>query len=288
MTSQGNRSINPSFRRKPESRKSSRKRASRQPSVLDSGFRRNDGCLVETRLPRMTTHVTPLQCLQSLTQQVSDGGRSEFLEQELRRGCQHNYPTGDCTIVAAVHAKFQKPTGQAYGDVRSDLDFIIRIRPKMFNRRQYGESTPRFVLRRIKQIFRPPNREPMHGTPNEAAFSYLWSRGYRLIYPNTEGQWLCICDPHCSYFVDIAMPAGGHSICVQQGTAYSTTPFYPEEAVVTNVMWLGSEETAEFRALRRYREDEEAWLDKMDKMIDSQDWEQHWANRPNLDDYRNK
>ena len=33
----------PSFRRKPESRKSYRKRASRLPSVLDSGFRRNDG-----------------------------------------------------------------------------------------------------------------------------------------------------------------------------------------------------------------------------------------------------
>ncbi len=46
----GNRNINrsflnPSFRRKPESRKSSRKRMSRLPRVLDSGFHRNDGCL---------------------------------------------------------------------------------------------------------------------------------------------------------------------------------------------------------------------------------------------------
>ena len=39
----------PSFRRKPESRKSSSKSASRLPKVLDSGFRRNDGFMV--RLP---------------------------------------------------------------------------------------------------------------------------------------------------------------------------------------------------------------------------------------------
>ena len=36
----------PSFRRKPESRKSYRKRASRLPRVLDSGFRRNDGFMM--------------------------------------------------------------------------------------------------------------------------------------------------------------------------------------------------------------------------------------------------
>ncbi len=39
----------PSFRRKPESRKSSGKRSCRLPKVLDSGFRRNDGFMV--RLP---------------------------------------------------------------------------------------------------------------------------------------------------------------------------------------------------------------------------------------------
>ena len=39
----------PSFRRKPESRKSSRKRAGRLSNVLASGFRRNDGFML--RLP---------------------------------------------------------------------------------------------------------------------------------------------------------------------------------------------------------------------------------------------
>ena len=47
---QGNRPLTratqpkqPSFRRKPESRKSYRKRACRLQNILDSGFRRNDG-----------------------------------------------------------------------------------------------------------------------------------------------------------------------------------------------------------------------------------------------------
>ena len=37
----------PSFRRKPESRKSSGKRAGRLLRILDSGFRRNDGFVAD-------------------------------------------------------------------------------------------------------------------------------------------------------------------------------------------------------------------------------------------------
>ena len=42
----------PSFRRKPESRKSYRERASRLPRILDSGESRNDGGMM--RLPWLT------------------------------------------------------------------------------------------------------------------------------------------------------------------------------------------------------------------------------------------
>ena len=41
----GNRAIKPSFRRKPESRTLGSRRALFLEDFLDSGFRRNDGCL---------------------------------------------------------------------------------------------------------------------------------------------------------------------------------------------------------------------------------------------------
>ena len=41
---QGNRSINPSFRRKPESRTLGSRLVLFREDFLDSGFRRNDGC----------------------------------------------------------------------------------------------------------------------------------------------------------------------------------------------------------------------------------------------------
>ena len=43
----GNRSIKPSFRRKPESRTLSSRHALFPEDFLDSGFRQNDGCVGE-------------------------------------------------------------------------------------------------------------------------------------------------------------------------------------------------------------------------------------------------
>lgn len=231
----------------------------------------------------MSGHITPYQCLSALVQKIVDGGRSEYLDQEASMGRESDPPRGDCAIVAAVYATYQHPSGQNYGDVRLHLG--LGIHPGVFNRREYGESKARFVLRRIRQFFISPNGEPMHGTPSRATLSYLQMYGYQHIYPNAEGRWYCICDPRCSYHVDMLMPGGGHAICVQQGVAYSTIPFDPEESEVGNVLGLGREKTAYFSAFRRYNQDHEAWLERM---LKARDWNWDMSSEPKLDDYLQK
>ena len=232
----------------------------------------------------MIRHITPEQCLRTLEQLISDGGRAEYLEQEAKMGHCHDPPQGDCAIVAAVHATFQLPSGQVYREARSRL--LSGIHPQAFNDREPGESVPRFTLRRIKQRFSLPNMEPMQATPRSATLCYLKHFGYQRIFPNAEQQWHCICEPSCSYHVDMVMPSrGGHAICVQQGIAYSTIPFDPELVQVEIVLGLGTEETDYFRALARYDRDHEAWRDRM---IESRDWCGDWSSEPKLDDYLQK
>ena len=228
----------------------------------------------------MTTHMTPRQCLGALSQEISDGGRSEYLEREDSKGLDLEPPEGDCAIVATVYATFKKPSWWAYQEARFHLGSSIQ--PRVFNRRDYAESTLSFVLRRIKQVFRPHNREPMHGTPNQATLSCLRMFGYQHIYPNAEQLWYCICDQHRSDVVDTVAFGVGHTICVQQGTVYSTIPLDPEETEVLNVLALGPDETADFRAQAQHREDHEAWLDEM---ITSGNVSWDWSSEPKLEDY---
>ena len=195
----------------------------------------------------------------------------------------HDPPRGDCAIVAAVHAAFQQPSGQAYRDARSRL--ATDIQPRVFNHREPGESVPRFILRRIKQRFNAPAMEPMQATPRSATLSYLRHLGYQRIYPNASHRWHCICDPLCSYHVDMVVPGGGgHAICVQQGIAYSTIPFDPEHVQIASVSGLGPDETARHTAAVRYREHHAAWLRKL---IETPDWKGDWSDEPKLEDYLN-
>ena len=233
---------------------------------------------------KMTRHIAPHQCLAALVQQVTDGGRSEYLDQESRMGTEHDPPKGDCAIVAAVYATFQRPSGQAYGDVR--LNLRTNSHPRVFDYREYGESVIRFVFRRIRQCFRSPNMEPMHGTHSRATLPYLQQIfGYQHIHPNAEQQWFCICGPDYSYFIDMTMPGGGHAICVQQGIAFTTIPFDPEEIEVVNVLALGPQGSGDLRANRQYKQDHEAWLDRMLKSGDLL-WD--WSSQPKMEDYRTR
>ena len=185
----------------------------------------------------MTRHNKPTQCLTELTQEITDGGRSEYLEQEAKMGRTLELPAADCAIVAVVYAMYRPPSWQAYQDVMYEL--MVRINRATYQRRQIGESKVRFVMRRIKQHFVTPNRDPMHGTPNVSIAMYLGSFGYELTYTMKKDEWNCICDASSAYLVDMAFPdGGGHAVCVRNGTMYTSCEFDPEGVEVLNVLRL--------------------------------------------------
>ena len=209
----------------------------------------------------MTIHIEPKQCLAGLKQEWTDGGRFEFLGQEAMRGMQHEHPTGDCAIAAYVHAAFQEPSGQAYRDARDS--FLRSTDLKMYQEKNLGETAAQFAWRRIKQTFRPPAIEPMHGTPSRAKIVTLGMLGYEVIYPNDRGRWYCICDEQCAYVLDVMMHGGGHTMTVIQGTAYTTAEFDPQSTLVANVFWLPPEAANAFRAAAKQSADYELWLNQM-------------------------
>ena len=173
----------------------------------------------------MVVHIKPTQCLENLTQQKSDGGRAEFLEQQRRlTDTEPERPTGDCVVVAMVHATFRPETGQSYEEVRDLLNEAIK--PSMYDRRRMDEKWTQYVGRRIEQLVRPPIRNPIHGTPSDATDAMLRLRGYEVIYPNAQKRWFCICDMECTYVLDVQM-RDGHTMTVHQQVAYTTALFKP-------------------------------------------------------------
>ena len=175
----------------------------------------------------MNVHTEPRQCLTNLFQQETDGGRAEFLEQESRlKHLDLEMPTGDCAVVSLVHATFRPSTGQSYRDCQWELWRFTK--PWMYDERRVNEGSPGYVLRRIGQWMRPPNRSPIHGTQSLAMASWLRLLGYEHIYPNEGTKWHCICDNECAYVLDILMPQG-HTISVHQRVAYTTAFFDPRD-----------------------------------------------------------
>ena len=228
----------------------------------------------------MIFHTNPQQCLENLAQLETDGGRWEYLEQEERLTRKEpEMPTGDCAVVALVHASFNQPTGQSYREAKSSL--WMSTRPWMHKMRMMGESRRDFLYRRFKQWFRSPNADPIHGTSSHAMGSSLEILGYRHIYPNDDNNWYCICDKQCSYVLDVQIP-GNHTMTVHEGVAYTTAPFEPARTTVGNVHWLNPRKTRAFKAAREYKEAEVAWFrDWMDSgMTKSLDWN----SRPKLQD----
>ena len=198
----------------------------------------------------MSDHTNPRQCLANLTQQQTDGGRAEFLEQRWRStGSEPDVPMGDCAVVAVVHAAFRPPTGHSYVAARSHLS--MSIQPWMYKERKKGEKQLDFLYRRFKQCLRAPKGDPIHGTPSLA--TSFWIRtflGYDHIYPNEEKRWYCICDMACTYVLDVQMP-GDHTMTVHQKVAYTTAAFDPDKTEVGNVHRLNPKRTKELKALRQ-------------------------------------
>lgn len=206
-------------------------------------------------------HTAPARCLANLEQQETGGSRWEYLEQEARfRNTGTEMPTGDCSVVALVHATFRPPTGQSYRDAQFELS--ISTRPWMYNMRRLGEGKIPWFIRRMKQYLSPPDRNPIHGTPPHAMGEKLWLSGYRPIYSNAGTRWRCICDMGSTYVVDMLM-SEGHAITVHQRIAYTTASFEPESTIVGNMLRLDPDRTRRLKNLRedqrRRKEEEEEW-----------------------------
>ena len=230
----------------------------------------------------MSVHTNPRQCLKNLIQQQTDGGRTEYLQQEWRSTeTKPAMPTADCAVVALVHAAFRPTTGQSYREALFDLS--MSIRPWMYEVRQEGERQLHFFYRRFRQWLRPPKPDPIHGTPTHATSSWITTMlRYELIYPNEQHNWYCICDMMCTYVLDVLIP-NGHTMTIHQRVAYTTTRFDPVETEVGNVHRLSAQRTKELKAQRQYEKDERLWFAR---------WTEggalrlpNWDSRPNPENY---
>ena len=229
----------------------------------------------------MTIHTKPIQCLANVAQQESEGGRAEFLEQ--RRKFTHTEPerpTGDCAVVALVHATFRPEIGQSYREARTLL--ALAIEPWMYDLRRMNEKRTQYVARRIKQLVKPPKQNPLHGTPTYATDVVLRLRGYEVIFPNAEKRWSCICDMRCTYVLDVQIP-GDHTMAVHQQVAYTTTLFNPDETSVGNVYRLSSAKTKRLKAVRQFEEADRLWIQQWVEgdVLQLPNWESH----PKFEDY---
>ena len=225
----------------------------------------------------MERHTNQQQCLEVLTQTWTDGGAQEYVQQSRGPWDVREAGEGYCAIAALVHAQLLPPTGQAYKNAKSDLEF--QQRNLTFHQRMVDETTPHYLLRRLKQFFVKPTFNASDGTPSHAILRALDSYGYQVIYPNRTQAWHCICDPRCLYVLDVLLPDGGHTFTVHGGIAHMTAPFNPTNTQVLNVYRLPPTETREIIALRKYEEDYQEWHDNMEDSFRNQ------VPLPKLEDY---
>ena len=231
----------------------------------------------------LNLHAEPHQCLENLDPQWTDGGREEYLEQQrILLHYEPETPTGDCVVVALVHAQFDPPTGQAYRNSKDLLTWSIK--PWMYNIRRKNEKKPAYFMRRAIQWFRPPEQNPIHLTPSHATAGRLQALGYQLIYPNDEGRWHCICDETCAYVLDIQIPLSDHTLMVHQMVAYTTAPFDPKNTEVVHVHKLNEIGTSEFKAWARYRKAENLWYEQW--AASEGEIFPKWDSKPKLEDYK--
>ena len=184
----------------------------------------------------MTAHSNPVLCLANHIQKFSDGGREDFLQQEmLRTGDPVRSPSGDCGIVALVHAAFLPPTGESYRKARGKLEAAALT--EFFNQKRPTESLPRYWLRRGVYLIRPPVTDPMHTTHSHAMERCLIGLGYKVIYPNPSGRWFCICDKQSTFVLDIHV-GDGHMMTVHDGVVFTSYSYNPADTRVINVYAL--------------------------------------------------
>lgn len=201
--------------------------------------------------------------------QYSDGGRRNYLEEF--PGAEH--PTGDCAVVAMIHALDRKATADSYRRAISELrDFNYRLAP--WTKIKRGEALRGFVLRRFRECLpwnRSRHKKPIHGTltPTYAELlrTYLFGHIYEL------GRWepiLCICNSSGAYVLEGYLDDDAHVTAVWNGVVRGTCNISDVPFRITNVWQMEPLTKANIESSRRDQEEELRRLEELMQKIHSQ------------------
>ena len=207
-------------------------------------------------------HKTPESCLTTMSFQYSDGGRAQYIEEldppEL--------PTGDCAVVAMVHAINAPPTAGAYQT--AVLDLTDRARHlRLGTVRKRGESTLALLLRKVVGWLSPRTAymNPIHETLTPVYDWLLEDYGYAPIFEVESGpESLCICHPKRAYVVEGFTDTGGaHVTTVWSHTVLGNYDASQRRFQITNIWMLPP---ATKSAIEEHQKAEEAFL------LDMKEW----------------
>ena len=211
-------------------------------------------------------HTHPESCIRFMRFEYSDGGRRRYLEESPRV----EQPTGDCAVVAMVHAFDREPTADSYRRAISDLwDFSNRLAP--WTKIKRGETVRAFVLRRIRECLpwnRSRHKNPIHGTLTPAYAELLRTYFYGHIFElGRRVPPLCICSPDRAYVLEGYTDEDAHVTAVWNGVIQGTCNISELPFRITNIWQMDPLTKASIEESRRDQEEKlrrlEEWLQEL-------------------------
>ena len=198
--------------------------------------------------------------------QYSDGGRRRYLAEYPWE----EHPTGDCAVVAMVHALGREPTADSYRRAISQLrDFNYRLAP--WTKMKRDETFREFVLRRLRECLpwnRRRHKNPIHGTLTPTYAELLRTHFFRHIYElGRHMPPLCICDSDGSYVLEGYLDGDAHVTAVWNGVIRGTCNISELPFQVTNIWQMNPMTKASIESSRRDQKEElrrlEKWLEEL-------------------------
>ena len=198
--------------------------------------------------------------------QYSDGGRRRYLEESPWT----EHPTGDCAVVATVHALDREPTADSYRRAISELrDFNCRLAP--WTKMKRGETFREFVVRRLRECLpwnRSRHKNPIHGTltPTYAELlrTYFFGHIYEL---GRHVPPLCICNSNGAYVLEGYLDEDAHVAAVWNGVIRGTCNISELPFRITNVWQMDPMTKASIESSRREQAEElrrlKEWLQEL-------------------------
>ena len=209
------------------------------------------------------THRNPESCMATMRFKYSDGGRAQFIE-ELEPP---ELPTGDCAVVAMVHAVNAPPTAGAYLRAIQDLK-DRRIVLKRWKGRMRGESTSALLKRKLVSWLFPRDvgMNPIHETLTPVYDWLLEHYGYIHVFELDSGpQSPCICNPKRAYVVEgFTETQGGHVTAIWDHVIRGNYDASKRPFRITNIWMLPAAGKA---AIEEQQQAEEEFLIQMGEWL---------------------